>query len=53
MPLRELVSSIGEAAHFLRLDNPISGTVVTSIKIRTPTPLRDNDHDDDDRNNDR
>lgn len=50
------VSDLGAApagaGRILRFDNPISGTVITSIKIRRPVPLRDNDHDDD-RNDDR
>jgi hypothetical protein len=46
------VSDLGAApagaGRILRFDNPISGTVITSIKIRRPSPLRDNDHDHDD-----
>jgi hypothetical protein len=45
------VSDLGAApagaGRILRFNNPISGTVITSIKIRKPAPLRDNDHDDD------
>lgn len=44
------VSDLGAApagaGRILRFDNPISGTVITSIKIRRPAALRD-DHDDD------
>jgi hypothetical protein len=47
------VSDLGAApagaGRILRFDNPITGTVITSIKIRRPAPLRDNGHGDDDR----
>ncbi len=48
----DLGAAPGSVGRILRFDNPISGTVVTTIEVRKPSPLSDHDHDGDEREDD-
>lgn len=49
----DLGAAPGSVGRILRFDNPISGTVVTTIEVRKPSRLSDHDNDGDDRDDDR
>ena len=48
----DLGAAPGSVGRILRFPNPISGKVVTTIRIRKPAPLTDGDHDADDEGRD-
>jgi hypothetical protein len=41
----DLGAAPGSAGRILRFANPVSGTVITDIEARKPTPLHDDDDD--------
>jgi glucose/arabinose dehydrogenase len=43
----DLGAAPGPIGRILRFANPISGTVITSVEVRKPTPLKDHSSDDD------
>jgi len=47
----DLGAAPGAAGRILRFANPVTGTVITTVEVRKPTPL--SDHDSDDRDDDR
>jgi len=49
----DLGAAAGAVGRILRFANPISGTVITTVEVRKPSPLNDHDHDSEDKDDDR